>query len=74
MLHYADMRPAPFMDKMVSIYRSLDATFSTYMSKLVSSGTHYKTFFFSKMKLESYNSKEKEDNKCEKNHYCHIVH
>lgn len=31
-----DMRPAPFMDKMVSIYRSLDATFSTNMSKLVS--------------------------------------
>ncbi|XP_022996429.1 BRCA1-associated RING domain protein 1-like [Cucurbita maxima] len=32
------MRPAPFMDKMVSICRSLDATFSTYMSKLVSPG------------------------------------
>ncbi|XP_023554232.1 BRCA1-associated RING domain protein 1 [Cucurbita pepo subsp. pepo] len=31
-----DLRPAPFMDKMVSIYRSLDATFATNMSKLVS--------------------------------------
>lgn len=68
MLHYADMRPAPFMDKMVSIYRSLDATFSTNMSKLVSTGINFSTFSFvlsvqerRESKLKQGNNKSKEN-------------